>query len=410
MSVDIEHNPYKADFPLLASHPHLAYLDSAATAQRPQCVLDAQAEFSKTMNANPLRGLYELSVKATAAIDATRAHIARYIGAGEDAARDIVFSRNTSEALNMLAASWGGAHVHEGDEVAVTIMEHHSNMVPWQQLCRRAGARIVYLYCDMDGHIPESELDKIGPATKVVAAAQVSNVLGVQNPVAELAARAHAVGAVMVVDGAQGIPHAHVDVKAMGCDFYAFSAHKMLGPFGIGVLWGKHELLEAMDPFLTGGEMVETVSEEGAVWSPVPEKFEAGTQDACGIYATDAALSYMEQVGIDAIATREAALARYLMDALAELDYIELIGPADPASHHGAISWNLRDIHPHDVSSIMAQDEVAIRAGHHCAQPLLTHLGVKSCCRSSVAFYNDKADIDRFVESVKGVWRIFHGE
>ena len=410
MNIDIEKNPYKQDFPLLASHPDLAYLDSAATAQRPQCVLDAQVEFSKTMNANPLRGLYELSIKATDAIENAREHLAEHIGAGKTNANDIVFSRNTSEALNMLAIAYGNANVDQGDEVAITIMEHHSNLVPWQQLCKRKGAKLVYLYCDDDGNISESELAKITDKTKIVSATHVSNVLGKKNPIAKIAALAHKNGAVMIVDGAQGVPHLNVDVKELDCDFYAFSAHKALGPFGIGILWGKHELLDAMDPFLTGGEMIETVSETEAVWSQVPQKFEAGTQDACGIYATDVALRYLEDIGIDTVAEREAALMEYMMDELCKLDYIQLIGCADAKEHHGALSWNIKDIHPHDVSSIMAQDNVAIRAGHHCAQPLLNHMGVKSCCRSSVAFYNDKQDIDRFIASVKGVWEIFHGK
>ncbi len=410
MSVDIENNPYKKDFPLLETHPDLSYLDSAATAQRPQCVLDAQVEFSKTMNANPLRGLYDLSIKATNAIDEARKHIAIHLGAGADSANDIIFSRNTSEALNMLAIAYGNAHVQAGDEVVITIMEHHSNLVPWQELCKRKGAKLTYLYCDENGDFPEKELDKITKKTKIVSATHVSNVLGKQNPIEKIAAKAHECGAIMIVDGAQGVPHLNIDVKKLDCDFYAFSAHKALGPFGIGVLWGKHELLDAMDPFLTGGEMIETVSETEAVWSQVPQKFEAGTQDACGIYASDVALHYLEEIGIEKIAEREAALMDYMMDELCKLDYIELIGSRNADEHHGALSWNIKDIHPHDVSSIMAQDNVAIRAGHHCAQPLLNHMGVKSCCRSSVAFYNDKQDIDRFVASVKGVWEIFHGK
>lgn len=409
MAVDIVSNPYKADFPLLVKHPHIAFLDSAATAQRPKSVIDAQVEFYETMNANPLRGLYELSVKATAGIRKSREHIAAFIGA--DNADDIIFTRNTSESLNLLAYAFAPTVLSEGDEVCITIMEHHSNMIPWQQVCRQCGAKLVYMYCDKNGIISEEEMAaKIGPKTKIVSATHISNVLGIENPIARMAELAHAQGAYMIVDAAQSTPHINVDVAALDCDFLAFSAHKVFGPMGIGILWGKHELLKDMPPFLTGGEMIDIVHEQDAVWSPVPEKFEAGTQDAAGIYATEAALTYMEQVGVEEVEAREAALMEYLMSEFAKLDYIEIIGSEDPALHHGACSFNIRDIHPHDVSSIMAQDNVAIRAGHHCAQPLLNFMGIRSCCRASVAFYNDASDIDQLIESVKGVWRIFHGE
>ena len=404
-------SPYKSDFPLLATKPNLAFLDSAATAQRPQSVLDAQARFYETMNANALRGLYELSVEATAAINAARAHVARFLGLeGKRDARDIVFCRNTSEALNLLAMAFGPTVLGPGDEVCISIMEHHSNLVPWQQVCRLTGAKLVYLYADEQGLIGEEEMRaKIGPRTKIVSCVHVSNVLGVENDVKLMGQIAHEFGATMIVDGAQSVPHLAIDVDDLGCDFFAFSAHKVFGPMGIGVLWGRHELLEAMPPFLTGGEMIESVTEQGATWAPVPEKFEAGTQDAAGIYALDAALSYVERVGIDAIKAREDALVALCMRRLSELDFVRLIGPDDPSLHHGVISFNVCTVHPHDVASILDMDGVAIRAGHHCAQPLLTHLGIDSCCRASLAFYNDSADIDRLVEGLKHVWSMFHG-
>ena len=410
MSVDIAANPYKADFPLLASMPELAFLDSAATAQRPRSVLDAQERFYTTMNANPLRGLYELSIEATNAINATRAHIARFIGAGEGAAADIVFNRNTSEALNLVAKSFAPSVLAEGDEVCISIMEHHSNLIPWQQACAASGAKLVYLYCQPDGLIPESELAKIGPRTKIVSIGHVSNVLGVVNPVRELAERVHEHGGYLVVDGAQSVPHMRVDVRELGCDFFAFSAHKVFGPFGIGVLWGKHELLETMPPFLTGGEMIESVTEQDAVWSPVPEKFEAGTQDAAGIYATGAALDYVEACGFDALEAREAALMDYLAGRMAELPFIEIVGPSDATLRRGAFSFNVRGVHPHDVSGILSGENVAIRAGHHCAQPLLLHLGMHTCCRASIAFYNDKADIDALIAALELVGSMFNVE
>ena len=404
-------SPYKKDFPLLASNPTLAFLDSAATAQRPQSVLKAQSRFYETMNANALRGLYQLSVEATEAINASRAHIARFLGLdGTKDARDIVFCRNTSEALNLVAHSYAPTVLGPDDEVCITIMEHHSNLVPWQQACRAAGAKLVYLYPDDQGVISEEEMRaKIGPRTKIVGAVHVSNVLGVANDVKLLGKIAHEFGATMVVDGAQSVPHLPVNIPDLDCDFFAFSGHKVFGPMGIGVLWGRHELLDAMPPFLTGGEMIDAVTEQDATWAPVPEKFEAGTQDAAGIYGLDAALTYVEQVGFDAMQAREQALVAQCMRRLGELDFVRLIGPDDPSQHHGVISFNICGIHPHDVASILDMDNVAIRAGNHCAQPLLTHLGIGACCRASLAFYNDSADIDRLVEGLKHVWKMFHG-
>ena len=404
-------SPYKKDFPLLATRPDLAFLDSAATAQRPSAVLDAQRRFYETMNANALRGLYQLSVEATEAIGQARAHIAAFLGLDGDAdARDIVFCRNTSEALNLLAYSFAPTVLAPGDEVCITVMEHHSNLIPWQQACRAAGAKLVYLYPDAQGRIGEDEMrGKIGPRTKIVSAIHVSNVLGVANDVKLMGRIAHEKGAVMIVDAAQSVPHFPLDIPDLGCDFLAFSGHKAFGPMGIGVLWGRHDLLEAMPPFLTGGEMIEYVSEQTATWAPVPEKFEAGTQDAAGIYALDAALSYIESVGFDAICAREQALVALCMRRLAELDFVRIIGPEDPAAHHGVVSFNVCGIHPHDVASILDMDGVAIRAGHHCAQPLLAHLGIESCCRASMAFYNDSGDIDRLIAGLKHVWNMFGG-
>ena len=415
-AADIDRNPYKADFPLLAGNTNLAFLDSGATAQRPACVLDAQRRFYETMNANPLRGLYSLSVEATEAIAAVRAQIARLLGAvderGRACARDIVFTRNASESLNLVAKSFAPLVLGPGDEVAITIMEHHSNLIPWQQAAAAADAKLVYLYPAPDGTLPADEIAaKIGPRTKIAAVGHVSNVMGVENPVEQIGRAVHAHGGYLVVDGAQSVPHMAVDVAALGADFYAFSAHKALGPMGIGVLWGRHELLERMPPMLTGGEMIDSVTETGAVWAPVPEKFEAGTQDAAGIYATGAALTYLvDQVGYEAVASRERALVRYAMDELAGLGFVDLIGPAEADRHHGVISFNVRGVHPHDVASILDMDGVCIRAGHHCAQPLLAWLKVENlaCCRASLAFYNDRADIDALVAGLKTVWSTFH--
>ena len=382
-TVDIETNPYKAQFPLFQQHPEIAFLDSAATAQRPACVLDAERDFYQRMNANPLRGLYSLSVEATNAIAKVRQQIADLIGAAQ------------------------------ANEVAITIMEHHSNLIPWQQVCRETGAKLVYLYPTKTGQLTTEEvLAKVGPKTKILAVGQVSNVLGVENPVKNLGKLVHKYGGYLVVDGAQSLPHMPVNVTDLGADFFAFSAHKAMGPMGIGVLWGKMDLLNAMPPMLTGGEMIDSVTEQDAVWAPVPEKFEAGTQDAAGIFATGAALDYLvNTVGYDNIQTREQALVHYLMGELMQLDFVQIIGSIYWDNHHGVVSFNVKGIHPHDVASIIDMDGVCIRAGHHCAQPLLTWLGVENlaCCRASVAFYNDKADIDKFIAGLHHVWSTFNG-
>lgn len=413
-TADIETNPFRQDFPLLAAQPDLVFLDSAATAQRPAAVLEAQKHFYETMNANPLRGLYKLSVEATEEIEKTRAHIARFIGAVDDAGEpqgsEIVFTRNATEALNLVAWTLGRTVLHEGDEVVVSIMEHHSNIIPWQQVCAATGATLKYLRFDDDFRFTEEELEKkIGPKTKIVSVTQVSNVLGVENPIADIAKHAHAVGACMVVDGAQSVPHVKVDVKAMDADLLAFSGHKLGGPMGIGVLWGKAGILDKMPPFLTGGEMIDSVTEQAAVWAPVPQKFEAGTQDAAGIYATGAAISYLEDRDFAALETRERELARYLTEKLEELPFIEMVGPASPDRHVSAVSFNVKGIHPHDVASLLDMRNVCIRAGHHCAQPLLTSMGISSCCRASVAFYNEKKDIDQLIDALTFVWQVFYG-
>ena len=404
-------SPYKKDFPLLSNNPNLAFLDSAATAQRPKAVLDAQKLFYEKMNANALRGLYQLSVEATQAIGASRAHVARFLGLSDKSdARDIVFCRNTSEALNLLAYSYAPMVLEAGDEVCITVMEHHSNLVPWQQACRVAGAKLVYMYPNEQGVIDEAEMRaKIGPRTKIVSAVHVSNVLGVRNDVKLMGRIAHEFGATMVVDGAQSVPHFPVSVVDLDCDFFAFSGHKVFGPMGVGVLWGRHELLDAMPPFLTGGEMIDAVTEQTATWAAVPEKFEAGTQDAAGVFALDAALTYVESVGFEAMQAREQALVAQCMRRLSELEFVRIIGPEDAALHHGVVSFNVCTVHPHDVASILDMDGVAIRAGHHCAKPLLSYLGIDSCCRASLAFYNDSTDIDRLVEGLNHVWSMFHG-
>ena len=412
----IEQNPYKADFPLLAGNPNLAFLDSAATAQRPAAVLDAQRRFYETMNANPLRGLYRLSVEATEAIAQTRDKVAAFLGAVDEAGKpcgnQVVFTRNASESLNLVARTLGRSVLSPGDDVVISIMEHHSNLIPWQQICRETGANLVYLRMDENFRItPEEVAAKVGPRAKIVSVTQVSNVLGVENDIPMIARRTHEMGAYMVVDGAQSVPHVRVNARELGCDLLAFSAHKMGGPMGIGVLWGKSEVLDAMPPFLTGGEMIDSVTETDAVWAPVPQKFEAGTQDAAGAYAFGACLDYLGEKGFDALEDRERLLARYLTDSLAALPYVDVIGPAEGERHVGSVAFSVRGIHPHDVASILDMGNVCIRAGHHCAQPLLAYLDVENgaTCRASIAFYNDKSDVDALVDGLGKVWEVFHG-
>ena len=405
---DIQASPFKADFPLLANNPELVFLDSAATAQRPAAVLDAERSFYETMNANPLRGLYKLSVDATAAIDQARAKIAAFVGADDPA--EVIFTRNASESLNLIAKTLGPTVLHEGDEVCISIMEHHSNLIPWQQVCRASGAKLVFLRPDDQGVIaPEEIAAKIGPKTKIVSVTHVSNVLGVENPIRAIADAGHTQGAIVIADGAQSLPHVLVDVKELGVDAFAFSAHKLGGPMGIGGLWAHRELLESLPPFLTGGEMIDSVTENGAVWAPIPEKFEAGTQDAAGIYATGVAIDYILEHGRTELEERERELAAYLCEKLQALPYVKIVGPDDPRAHIGAVSFTVDGIHPHDVSSLLDTKDIAIRAGHHCAQPLLTWMGIESCCRASVGFYNDKTDVDRLVEGLDFVWGVFNG-
>ncbi len=405
---DIQASPFKADFPLLANNPELVFLDSAATAQRPAAVLDAERSFYETMNANPLRGLYKLSVDATAAIDQARAKIAAFVGADDPA--EVIFTRNASESLNLIAKTLGPTVLHEGDEVCISIMEHHSNLIPWQQVCRASGAKLVFLRPDDQGVIaPEEIAAKIGPKTKIVSVTHVSNVLGVENPIRAIADAGHTQGAIVIADGAQSLPHVLVDVKELGVDAFAFSAHKLGGPMGIGGLWAHRELLESLPPFLTGGEMIDSVTENGAIWAPIPEKFEAGTQDAAGIYATGVAIDYILEHGRTELEERERELAAYLCEKLQALPYVKIVGPDDPRAHIGAVSFMVDGIHPHDVSSLLDTKNIAIRAGHHCAQPLLTWMGIESCCRASVGFYNDKTDVDRLVEGLDFVWGVFNG-
>ena len=392
---------YRDDFPLLKSQD-VAYLDNAATAQRPQCVLDAVTEFYKSKNANPLRGLYPLSIAATEAYENAREAVRSFLNA--KSSREIIFTRNTTESINLVAYSYGLSHVKAGDEVLVSIMEHHSDLLPWQMVCRQTGAALKFLECEPDGSLDLNRAEAvITDKTKLVAVTHVSNVIGRVNPIRQLADIAHRHGAVMVVDGAQSTPHIPVDVQALDADFLAFSGHKVYGPMGIGVLYGKRALLEEMPPFLTGGEMIESVTREGAVFAELPHKFEAGTVNAAGAAGLRAAIEYVESVGFDAMHRQELALTQRTLTGMADMPHIHVIGSDRAEEHNGIITFTVEGVHPHDVSEILACDGVDVRAGHHCAQPLLQHLGYSATVRASFAFYNTENEVDRLLQSLSTI-------
>ena len=383
---------YRADFPLLDSSD-VIYMDNAATSQRPQAVLDAMNEFYKHHNANPLRGVYKLSVEATEDYENARAKVAKFIGAA--GSEEIVFTRNATESLNLVAYSYGLNNIKAGDEIVVSILEHHSNMLPWQMVAKATGAKLVFLDCEEDGEITKAEIDsKINEKTKIVACTQISNVLGIPTPIEYIIEKAHSVGAIAVVDGAQSIPHKKIDVRALDADFFAFSGHKLCGPMGIGVLYGKKELLDAMPPFLSGGEMIEYVTRDSATYAELPHKFEAGTVNAEGAVGLAAAIDYIEGVGYDKIEAIEKELSAYAIETLSKNKYVRILGSKDPKKHSGIINFILEGVHPHDVSTILDSKGIAVRAGHHCAQPLLQHLKINSTTRASLSFYNTKEEID----------------
>lgn len=394
-------NAYRKDFPLLTAQD-IAYLDNAATAQRPQCVLDAVRRFYCEQNANPLRGLYPLSIAATDAYENAREAVRRFLNA--KSATEIVFTRNTTEGLNLAAYSYGLSHIKAGDEVVVSILEHHSDLLPWQMVCRQTGAALKFLDCEPDGSLDLNKAEAlITDRTKLVAVTHVSNVVGRVNPIRQLADMAHKHGAVMVVDGAQSTPHIPVDVQALDADFLAFSGHKVYGPMGIGVLYGRRALLEEMPPFLTGGEMIESVSREGAVFAELPHKFEAGTVNAAGAAGLHAAINYVQSVGFDAMHRQELALTVRTLAGMADMPHIHVIGSDRPEEHNGIVTFTVEGVHPHDVSEILACDGVDVRAGHHCAQPLLQHLGYSATVRASFAFYNTEEEVDRLLQSLSTI-------
>lgn len=403
------HYDYRNDFPLLMQNK-IIYIDNAATSQRPQCVIDAEGDFYKNYNANPLRGLYSLSVEATEVYENAREAVRKFIGA--EKSNEIIFTRNTTESLNLVAYSCGLSNVKKGDEIVVSIMEHHSDLLPWQMVAKTCGAELKFIECAKDGSIDlEKVKELITSRTKIVAMTQVSNVLGREYPVKEIAKLAHEKGAVMVVDGAQSTPHMRVDVTDLDADFFAFSGHKLLAPMGIGVLYGKEELLEKMPPFLSGGEMIDSVTRTSAVYAELPHKFEAGTVNAAGAAGLKAAIDYIEKVGFDYIGEREIALTSRAIEKMKKIPHVNIIGSENADEHTGIVTFTVDNVHPHDISEILAADGIAVRAGHHCAQPLLTHLGLNSTARASFAFYNTEDEVDKFTDSVATIReRMGYGE
>ncbi|MDQ7799858.1 MAG: cysteine desulfurase [Armatimonadota bacterium] len=400
----------RADFPLLQRSldgKPLVYLDSAATSQKPRAVLEALQRYYEEYNANVHRGLYRIAERATLAYEEARAKVAAFVGARPE---ELVFTRGTTEAINLVAYAWGDAFVRAGDEVLVTEMEHHSNLVPWQLLAQRRGARLRVLKVrPEDGTLDLDSLDRLlTERTRIVAVTHQSNVVGTINPVRYISERAHAVGAVVVVDGAQSVPHMPVRVGELGCDFLAFSGHKMCGPTGIGALWGRRELLEAMPPFHGGGEMIERVELEHSTYKDPPHRFEAGTPNIAGAIALGVAVEYLRALGMEAVREHEKALVRYAMAQLAELRGVRLYGPKDPELRGGALAFTLEGVHPHDVAQVLDEQGVCVRAGHHCAQPLHRALGLAATARASVYLYNTAEDIDALVRGLERV-RAFFG-
>lgn len=393
----------RQDFVLLQNTDRV-YFDNAATSQKPKCVIDAVQEFYEKYNANVLRGLYPLSVEATERYENARKTVQRFIHAA--CPEEIIFTRNATESMNLVAYSYGMANLKAGDEILVSILEHHSNILPWQMVSRATGAKLVFLECEPDGTIPKEKMDEaFSEHTKLVAVTQVSNVLGCVNDIPELVKRARACGAVILMDAAQSAPHMPIDVQKLDVDFVAFSGHKMLAPMGIGVLYGKQELLEKMPPFLTGGEMIETVSRYDAVYAELPHKFEAGTVNAGGAVGLAAAIDYLESYGMDTLHAVEQELTAYLFRGMNAIPHVHVLGSQREDNHTGIVSFTVDQVHPHDISEVLSSDGMDIRAGHHCAQPLHDHLGIHSTARASLMFYNTKAEIDRFLESVSNIRR-----
>ncbi len=408
---DLDAASLRKEFPLLAREVHgraITYLDSAASSQRPTAVLDAMREYDETTHANVHRGVYAIAEEATRRFEAARVNVGRFIGA-PDPGREVVFTKNATEALNLVAHAWGRTHLRRGDVVVLTEMEHHANIVPWHMLAAERGIELRWLPIDDDGQLALGDLGAVLDGAKLLGVTCMSNVLGTINPVAELAAAAHAAGAVVVADACQSVPHLPTDVAALGVDFLAFSAHKMLGPTGIGVLWGREELLADLPPFLGGGEMILDVRKDGFTPNDIPWRFEAGTPPITEAVGLGAAVDYLRAVGMDAVRSHDVSLTAYALDALSARfgDGIRIFGPPDAAQRGGVLSFAFGDVHPHDVSQILDEYGVCVRAGHHCAKPLMRRLGVTATARASFGPYNDEHDVDTLVDALDAAGRFF---
>ena len=396
---------FKDEFPILQERK-ISYLDSGATTQKPQCVIDAIESYYKECNANPHRGAYSLSIEATEKYESTREKIAKFINARNR--EEIIFSKNATESLNLIAYSYGLDNLKKDDEVVLSIMEHHSNLVPWQYVTKKTNSKLKFMYINKDYELSKEEIEsKITDKTKVVGITHVSNVLGTINNVKEIIKYAHKKGAVVIVDASQSIPHMKIDVQDLDADFLAFSGHKMFAPLGIGVLYGKKELLNKMTPFLMGGDMIEYVYEQNTTFAPLPNKFEAGTQNVEGVIGLGSAIDYIEKIGYKEIQNVEEAITKYAVSELSRLNFLELYITPHSENHSSVISFNIKGVHPHDVASILDSNGVCVRSGNHCAQPLLRYLGMDSTCRASFSIYNTKEDVDNLVEALKKAYKMF---
>lgn len=396
---------FKEDFPIL-NERKIAYLDSGATTQKPIQVINAIDEFYKKNNANPHRGAYSLSIEATEAYESSRGKIAKFINA--ESPEQIIFSKNATESLNLLAYSYGMENLKKDDEIVISIMEHHSNLVPWQKVAKVTGGNLKYMYINDEFELSDEEIEsKITDKTKIVGIAHVSNVLGTVNNVKKIIDYAHKKGAIVIVDASQSIPHMRIDVQDLNCDFLVFSGHKMLAPLGIGVLYGKKNLLNNMTPFIMGGDMIEYVYEQDTTFAPLPNKFEAGTQNVEGVVGLAAAIDYIENIGYDKIQEIEKEVVGYARDELSKLEFLDLYLTPNKENHSSVISFNIKGVHPHDVASILDTNGVCVRSGNHCAQPLMRFLNIDSTCRASFYLYNTKEDVDRLVGGLKKAYNMF---
>jgi cysteine desulfurase/selenocysteine lyase len=396
---------FKKDFPIFENRD-ISYLDSGATSQKPQYVINAIEEFYKKFNANPHRGTYSLSLDATEQYENTREKIAKFINARNK--EEIIFSKNASESLNLIAYSYGLSNLKQNDEVVLSIMEHHSNLVPWQFVTKQTNSILKYMYINNEFELSKEEIEsKITDKTKVVGITHISNVLGTINNVKEIIKYAHKKGAIVIVDASQSIPHTKVDVQDLDADFLVFSGHKMFAPLGIGVLYGKKELLNKMPPFLMGGDMIEYVYEQNTTYAPLPNKFEAGTQNVEGVVGLGAAIDYIKSIGYETINKVEQEVTEYAVNELSKLNFIEMYVTPNKQNHSSVVSFNVRGVHPHDVASILDVNGVCIRSGNHCAQPLLRYMGMDSTCRASFSIYNTKEDVDKLVDALNKTYKMF---